>query len=459
MSLGKPSDAAPSSRLRALLERSATAPVHQPFGVVKNVVGMLVEVGGLRAAVGQTLEVAGDGGEGLELEVVGFKNGHLLATPLGSLSGIQAGALARLSERGASVTVGSALLGRIVDALGRPLDGGPPPSNTDGRYPIHRAPPSPFLRTPVHRPFATGVRAIDALLTLGVGQRVGIFAGAGVGKSTLLGMICRSSQAEVNVIGLVGERGREVGDFVRGALGQEGLARSVVVAATSDQPPLVRAHGAEAATALAEYFRDQGKSVLLVMDSVTRYAMALRETALAAGEPPATKGYPPSVFAALPRLLERAGTSPGKGVITALYTVFVEGDDLTDPIADAVRGILDGHIVLGRRLAERGHFPAIDVLASVSRLMPDVADAEHQKLASLVREAMGTYREASDLIQVGAYAAGSDPRIDGALVLVPKIEAFLQQGVNERTGFGEVRARLGALLSTMQVNRPGVRNG
>jgi flagellum-specific ATP synthase len=445
------------SRLSSLLQRCASAPVHEPLGVVKNVVGMVVEVGGLRAAVGQTLEVMAADGSALELEVVGFRAGRLLATPLGSLSGIQPGALARLSERGATIAVGPALLGRVIDAFGRPLDGGAPESGV-GRYPIHQVPPPPFNRKAVQQVFATGVRAMDALLTLGVGQRVGIFAGAGVGKSSLIGMICRSSQADVNVIGLVGERGREVGDFVRTALGVEGLKRSVVVAATSDQPPLVRAHGAEAATAIAEYFRDQGKSVLLVMDSVTRYAMALRETALAAGEPPATKGYPPSVFAALPRLLERAGTGPGNGVISALYTVFVEGDDLTDPIADAVRGILDGHVVLSRRLAERGHFPAIDVLGSVSRLAPDVTDQEHQKLAALVREAMGTYREASDLIQVGAYVAGSDPRVDGALVLIPKIEAFLQQGLYERTGFGEVKARLGALLSSFQVRGQGGRS-
>ncbi|HVZ32217.1 MAG TPA: FliI/YscN family ATPase, partial [Polyangiaceae bacterium] len=264
----------------------------------------------------------------------------------------------------------------------------------------------------------------------------------------LLGMICRSSQADVNVVGLIGERGREVSDFVRSSLGAEGLSRSVVLAATSDQPPLVRAHGAEAATAIAEYFREQGRSVLLVMDSVTRYAMALRETALSAGEPPATKGYPPSVFAALPRLLERAGTSTGAGVITALYTVFVEGDDLTDPVADAVRGILDGHIVLSRSIAEKGHFPAIDVLQSISRLAPEVTDAAHQNACSMVREALGTHREASDLIQVGAYVSGSDPRIESALQLVPKIQGFLRQGLSERTPFGQSKARMQALLTT-----------
>ena len=439
--------------LSRLIEHAQKDQVHEPEGVVLDVVGMVVEVGGLRAAVGQTLEVRTDHGTSLELEVVGFRSDRLLASPLGSLSGVHAGAPARLSDRGATVGVGPDLLGRVFDAFGGPLDGGPKLSLAE-RYPIHRAPPPPFGRKPVKDVFSTGVRAVDSLLTLGVGQRVGIFAGAGVGKSTLLGMICRSSQADVNVVGLIGERGREVSDFVRQSLGVEGLARSVVVAATSDQPPLVRAHGAEAATAIAEYFRERGKSVLLVMDSVTRYAMALRETALSAGEPPATKGYPPSVFAALPRLLERAGTSTGDGVITALYTVFVEGDDLTDPIADAVKGILDGHIVLSRGLAEKGHFPAIDVLQSISRLAPEVTDQAHQGLASLVREALGTYRDASDLIQVGAYVAGSDPRVDSALSMVPKVNTFLRQSLGETTPFGQVRARLQALLSSQGQSHP-----
>jgi len=436
------------SLLSRMIDQASKAQVHEPVGVVQDVVGMVVEVGGLRAAVGQTLEVRTEHGSVLELEVVGFRSDRLLASPLGTLAGVHSGAAARLSDRGASVGVGPELLGRVFDAFGTPLDGGASLSLGE-RYPIHRSPPPPFGRKPVQAVFSTGVRAVDSLLTLGVGQRVGIFAGAGVGKSTLLGMICRSSQADVNVVGLIGERGREVSDFVRSSLGAEGLARTVVVAATSDQPPLVRAHGAEAATAIAEYFRERGKSVLLVMDSVTRYAMALRETALSAGEPPATKGYPPSVFAALPRLLERAGTSTGDGVITALYTVFVEGDDLTDPIADAVRGILDGHIVLSRGLAEKGHFPAIDVLQSISRLAPDVTDQNHQAAAGLLREALGTYRDASDLIQVGAYVPGSDPRVDNALTLVPKINAFLRQGLNEKTPFGQARARMQALLSNL----------
>lgn len=431
--------------LREIHRHLTTAAVHQPVGVVQDVVGMVVEVGGLRAAVGQTLVVRTDSGDELELEVVGFRANRLLATPLGRLSGVHAGASARLTDRDANVGVGHALLGRVVDPFGRPLDGLPPPQLSE-RYPISRAPPAPFGRKPVALAFSTGIRAVDTLLTLGVGQRLGIFAGAGVGKSSLLGMICRSSLADVNVVGLVGERGREVSDFVRTSLGPEGLARSVVVAATSDQPPLVRAHGAEAATAVAEFFRDQGSSVLLVMDSATRYAMALRETALAAGEPPATKGYPPSVFAALPRLLERAGTSTGAGVITGLYTVFVEGDDLSDPVADAVRGILDGHVVLSRSLAEKGHFPAIDVLQSISRLAPDVTDGPQRELSRRVREALGTYRDAADLIQVGAYVEGTDPRIDAAVALVPRINDFLRQPLSETTNFGEAWARLHALL-------------
>jgi flagellum-specific ATP synthase len=286
---------------------------------------------------------------------------------------------------------------------------------------------------------------MDGLLPLGIGQRMGIFAGAGVGKSTLLGMICRSSQADVNVVGLIGERGRELNDFVRNALGPEGLARSVVVTATSDQPPLVRARGAEAATAIAEHFRDQGKSVLLVMDSVTRYAMALREAALAAGEPPATKGYPPSVFAALPRLLERAGTSSGPGVITALYTVFVEGDDLGDPVADAVRGVLDGHVILSRELAEAGHFPAVDVLKSVSRLAQDIAGPVDLASAVAIRGLLAAYHDAKDLIQLGAYVAGSDPRVEAARAALPEIHAFLQQRLDDRSGLPETLVRLHAL--------------
>jgi FliI/YscN family ATPase len=431
------------------IERTRTAPVHTPCGVVLEVVGLIVEVGGLRAAVGDTLAVQASSGEAaLELEVVGFRAGRLLTTPLGSLAGVRPGTRVTRTNRGATVPASMGLLGRVLDSFGRPMDGGPAPE-PERHVPVHAPPPPPFARRPIDRGFSTGIRAIDAMLPIGVGQRMGIFAGAGVGKSTLLGMICRSSQAEVNVVALVGERGRELNDFIRLSLGPEGLSRSVIVAATSDQPPLVRARGAESATALAEFFRNQGKSVLLVMDSVTRYAMALREAALAAGEPPATKGYPPSVFAALPRLLERAGTGNSRGVITALYTVLVEGDDLSDPIADAVRSILDGHIVLSRELAERGHFPAIDVLQSVSRLAPEIAHEADLRASAQIRDTLATYREVADLIQVGAYVPGSDPRVESARMAMPQIEAFLRQGIDERVSAEEARARMAALVRSM----------
>jgi len=436
--------------LERYVETAETASVHQPSGVVLEVVGLLVEVGGIQAKVGDTLQVVSDNRQ-LEIEVTGFRGGRLLATPLGDIAGLQPGARAFRSERGTKIRVGADLLGRIVDAFGNPLDDlGPLTAKVE--YPLLAAPPPAVARRPIQQPFCTGVRTIDGLLTLGGGQRVGIFAGAGVGKSTLLGMICRSSQADVNVIGLVGERGRELNEFVRDVLGPEGLARSVVIAATSDQPPLVRARAAHAATAIAEYFRDQGKSVLLVMDSVTRYAMALREAALAIGEPPATKGYPPSVFAALPRLLERAGTAGGEGMITALYTVLVEGDDLSDPVADATRSILDGHIVLTRPLADRGHFPAIDVLGSVSRLAGALSSPVQLRAAAQVRDMMATYRSAIDLIQVGAYVPGSDPKVDAACRSMPEVDAFLRQSINERSSLEEALLRVQrlAILSGAQ---------
>jgi FliI/YscN family ATPase len=443
--------------LERYLQRAQSTILHDPSGVVLDVVGLIVEVGGLRAAVGDSLAVESKTGEALEIEVVGFRAGRLLTTPLGPLAGVRPGDRVIKTNRGATVPAGDALLGRVVDSFGHPLDGKPAPQGTTKR-PVHAPPPSPFERQPINKPFATGVRAIDGMLPLGVGQRMGIFAGAGVGKSTLLGMICRYAQADVNVVGLIGERGRELNDFIRNSLGADGLARSVVVAATSDQPPLVRARGAESATAIAEHFRDQGKSVLLVMDSLTRYAMALREAALAAGEPPATKGYPPSVFAALPRLLERAGTSGGKGVITALYTVLVEGDDMSEPVADTVKSIIDGHMVLARSLGERGHYPAIDVLQSVSRLATEVTAEPDLKAAMAVRELLATYREAQDLIQVGAYATGSDPRVDASIAAAPQIDAFLQQKVSENTSAAQTRARLQVLAKLKDgAPKPGVR--
>lgn len=433
-------------RLDKYARAVSVAPPHRPTGVVLEVVGLVVEVGGLQAGVGDILEVATDREHPLGLEVIGFRSGRLLATPLGAITGVHPGATVVKSGRGSTVGVGMGMLGRVVDAFGTPIDGMPAPE-TEEYYPVHAPPPHPFARRPIETPLETGLRALDGLLTLGRGQRIGIFAGAGVGKSTLLGMICRSTQADATVIGLIGERGREVNDFVRAALGKEGLKRSLVVAATSDQPPLVRARGAETATAVAEYLRDQGLNVLLVMDSLTRYAMALREAALASGEPPATKGYPPSVFAALPRLVERAGTSSGPGVITAFYTVLVEGDDLSDPVADATRSLLDGHIVLSRALAERGHYPAVDVLQSVSRLASAVAAPETIRDAIALRDMLASYREAIDLVQVGAYVAGTDPRVDLALRMVPHIDAFLRQDSDSRVAMTETLARMREIAS------------
>ena len=421
-----------SSPLRVDLSRyTARAAAAQPFvveGRVRDVVGVIVGVEGLMAPVGAQLELD-LGGRTLRLEVLGFREGRLLTAPLGDTAGIAPGMRVRPREDGALAPVGDALLGHVVDAFGTPTDW--ELSGPTERAPVRAAPPPALTRRAITEPLGTGVRALDALLPLGLGQRVGLFAGTGVGKSTLLGMLCRHASADVIVVGLIGERGREVGDFVRQVLGEQGLARSVVVAATSDEPPLVRARGALYATTLAEHFRARGKRVLLVMDSVTRYAMALREATLAAGEPPLTKGYTPTVFASLPSLMERAGTCDGPGSITAVYTVLVEGDDLNDPIADAVRGVLDGHIVLTRKLADKGLFPAIDVLRSVSRLAQDLCPPQHLEDIARVREMLGTYEDAADLIQIGAYVAGSDPRVDRARAAMPRIEALIRQSLVE----------------------------
>ncbi|MBX3196761.1 MAG: FliI/YscN family ATPase [Labilithrix sp.] len=419
------------------------APLARAEGRVEKVVGLLVEISGLDGAVGRELEIDLPGRR-VTLEVIGFRDGRLLAAPLGPTSGIAPGARVRLRTSEASAEVGEALLGRVIDAFGRPLDQRAPP-RCAARSPLHAEPPAPFARRPIDTPLETGVRALDALLSFGEGQRIGLFAGTGVGKSTLLGMLCRHANADVIVAALIGERGREVGDFVRHAIGPESLSRCVVVAATSDAPPLVRVRGALRATAIAEHFRKQGKRVLLVMDSVTRYAMALREASLAAGEPPLTKGYTPTVFAALPPLLERAGRDSGPGSITAVYTVLVEGDDMNDPIADTVRGILDGHVILSRKLGDRGHHPAIDVLRSVSRVARDVSTSEHVGAAGRVRELLAAYEEAADLIQIGAYVPGSDARVDAARTLHPAIEALLRQPPDEVTSRGETIARLRAI--------------
>jgi FliI/YscN family ATPase len=424
------------------IERVDTMP---PSGRVIRTVGLLIESQGPRVSVGATCDVIGrEGSPSLTVQVVGFRDGVVLAVPLGDTVGVQPGDRIVARGRALDMAVGPGLLGRVIDALGQPLDGlGPVP--TTNRYPIYPTPLNPMDRDPVVAPLPSGVRAIDTLLTCGRGQRIGLFGGSGVGKSTLLGMLTRGTAADVIVVALVGERGREVRGFIEHDLGPEGLKRSVVVASTSDNPPLLRLRAAYAATSIAEYFRDQGLNVLLLMDSVTRFAMAQREVGLAAGEPPTTKGYPPSVFALLPTLLERAGAVRGRGSITAMYTVLVDGDDHNEPIADAVRSILDGHIVLSRDLASRYHYPPIDVLQSVSRTMPDVTDVAHRQRAAQVREWMSAIRDTEDLVSVGAYVPGSNPKIDAARAKADAIRAFLCQDADTLYGFPDARRALDAL--------------
>lgn len=403
-------------------------------GKVSKVIGLTIEVIGIRAFIGEVCTVINDKNNRIPCEVVGFKENIVILMPLGELIGISPGCLVVPTGNQLSAICSEKLLGQVLDGLGRPLEG---LQILEGqRYPLDAQPPDPLKRRRIKDVIPTGVRAIDGFLTCGEGQRIGIFAGSGVGKSTTLGMIAKYAQADVNVISLIGERGREVKDFIERDLGEEGMKKSVVVCATSDQPALVRLKGAFTATAIAEYFRDQGKKVILMMDSVTRFAMAQREVGLAIGEPPATKGYTPSVFAMLPRLMERAGMS-SQGSITAFYTVLVDGDDFNEPIADAVRGILDGHIVLSRALAAKNHYPSIDVLSSISRLMSEVAEDEHKKAASLGRELLSVYKEQEDLINIGAYVKGTSPKIDKAIFYNPKLNDFLIQKVSEHNEFNE----------------------
>jgi len=368
-------------------------------------------------------------------EVVGFKDKHVLLMPIGDMSGIGPGNLVVAADKDLEVGVGPALLGRVLDGLGRPIDD-KGPLEIEQYYPVENTPPNPMTRPRIHQILPLGVKCIDGLLTVGKGQRMGIFAGSGVGKSTLMGMIARNTKADINVIALIGERGREVRDFLERDLGEEGLKRSVVVIATSDQPALIRLKGALVATAIAEYFRDCGKDVLLLMDSLTRFSMAQREIGLAVGEPPVTRGYTPSVYALMPKLLERSGTSD-RGSITGLYSVLVDGDDMNEPITDTARGILDGHIALSRQLAHRNHYPAVDVLASISRVMNDIVDDEHKKSANELRRNLAVYRDAEDLINVGAYVKGSNPAIDRSIALIQGINDFLTQGTTERFTYNE----------------------
>ncbi|HUU27102.1 MAG TPA: flagellar protein export ATPase FliI [archaeon] len=418
-------------------------------GKVNRVVGLIIESIGPAVSLGQICRIRSrDGSREDKAEVVGFKENKVILMPLGAMEGIAPGCEVIADKSMFSVNVGPSLLGRVIDGLGSPLDGKEPLDLPD-RVSVYRQPPNPMHRSRINKPIPTGIRAIDGFLTCGKGQRVGIFSASGVGKSVMLGMIARNTEADVNVIALIGERGREVRDFIERDLGEEGLKRSVVVAATSDQPALVRLKGAFVATAIAEYFRDQGMDVMLLMDSVTRMAMAQREIGLAVGEPPTTKGYTPSVFAMLPRLMERAGKLE-RGSITGLYAVLVDGDDLDEPISDAMRSILDGHIVLSRKLASLNHYPAIDVLNSVSRVMIDVVAPEHRKEVQEVLESMAVYRESEDLINIGAYHPGSNPNIDKAIRVINPINEFLRQDINERTSYEQTLERLKTLYAKLE---------
>jgi ATP synthase in type III secretion protein N len=423
----------------ALRAKLADTSALEPVGTVRAVTGLSVRLALPGARVGDVV-VLRRRGEPLRAEIVGFDQGEAVAIPLGELNGV--GVDDPVESTGAPLDVGTgqALLGRVLDGLGRPADGKPLPEGLE-RVPVDRAPPAALGRRPVSEPLSTGVRAIDGLITLGVGQRVGLFAGSGVGKSTLLGAIARGTSADTVVVALVGERGREVGDFLEHSLGEAGRKRSVVVVATSDAPALERLKAVQVATAIAETFRDRGKNVMLLVDSVTRVARAQREVGLAAGEPPARRGYPPSVFALLPRLLERSGQG-ATGSITAVYTVLVEGGDMDEPIADEVRGILDGHIVLDRRIAARGHYPAIDVTVSLSRVMDAVVKPEHANAARAVRALCASYEEKRDMITLGAYAKGSDPRVDRAIAALPELEGFLRQSPGDVAGFDQTVAEL-----------------
>ncbi|AKP46865.1 MULTISPECIES: flagellar protein export ATPase FliI [Bacillus] len=421
-----------------LIHKIANIASYQQYGRVKRVVGLMIESQGPDCSVGDICYIypsQKQSDKKILAEVVGFRDEMVILMPYTHLSEIAPGSLVESEGKPLEIKVGSALIGKIVDPLGMPMDGSVLPRGLSS-IATDQEPPNPLKRPPISERLEVGVRAIDSLLTVGKGQRVGIFAGSGVGKSTLLGMIARNTKADLNVIGLIGERGREVREFVERDLGPEGLSRSIVVAATSDQPALMRIKGAYTATSIAEYFRDKGFNVMLLMDSVTRVAMAQREIGLATGEPPATKGYTPSVFAILPKLLERTGTSE-KGTITAFYTVLVDGDDMNEPIADTVRGILDGHIVLDRNLANKGQFPAIHVLKSISRLMNTLAEEDHKHAAAKIREMMSTYLNAEDLINIGAYKKGSSEDIDKAIAYYPKIVSFLKQDVNEKSTMEE----------------------
>lgn len=441
--------------LRRYRQRATRALTLIPEGRLVRMVGLTLEAEGLEIPVGGRCEVVSTQGARIEAEVVGFSGERVYLMPVGSLSGLTPNARVIPTQHSREVPVSRALLGRVLDGTGRPLDGRGP-VECDARVSLDGRPINPLTRKPIHEPLDVGVRGINGLLTVGRGQRMGLFAGSGVGKSVLLGMMTRYTAADITVVGLIGERGREVNEFVQNILGPEGMARAVVIAVPADNPPLMRLHGAMLATAIAEYFRDEGENVLLLMDSLTRFAQAQREISLAIGEPPATKGYTPSVFARLPHLVERAGNGDvGGGSITAFYTVLTEGDDQNDPIADSARAVLDGHVVLSRRIAESGRYPAIDIESSVSRLMNEIADPGHLQAARTFKQLYAMYQQNRDLISVGAYRRGSDPRVDEAIDFFPRLEAFLQQDMREAVDFRQSLRSLEQLLgnqSRLNVN-------
>lgn len=414
-------------------------------GRITKIIGLVIESHGPSINLGELCYIyPRNSTRPIRAEAVGFREDRVLLMPLGEMQGIGPGCEVVSSQSLMKCKVGPNLLGRILDGLGQPMDGkGPIISEED--YPIQNVPPEPLSRRRITEPVSVGIRALDGMLTLGKGQRMAILAGSGVGKSTLLGMIARNTSADINVIALIGERGREVREFIERDLGEAGLARSVVVVSTSDQPALLRIKGANTATAIAEYFRDQGLDVMLMMDSLTRVAMAQREVGLTVGEPPATRGYPPSVFAMMPKLLERSGTGP-KGSITGMYAVLVDGDDMNEPVADTVRSIVDGHIVLSRRLASQNHYPPIDVLSSISRVMTDVVDDNHRDCSMRLRALMATYQEAEDLINIGAYVGGSSPEIDIAIQKYPFIKKFLRQGMMEAMDYEQTVQQMKAIV-------------
>lgn len=420
----------------------------QVHGKVTEIVGLIVEAKGPKATLGEVCQIA-SGNEYVHAEVVGFKKGSVLMMPLDSAQGLAPGCRVSSTGEQATVPVGDALLGRVLNGLGKPIDDKPPIKCRE-MYPLYASPLNPLSRARIKAPLDLGVRAVNSLLTCGKGQRMGIFAGSGVGKSVLLGQMAKYSRADINVIGLIGERGREVREFLEKNLGPEGMSRSVVIVATSDTHPLVRMRAAYTATAIAEYFRDQGQDVLLMVDSLTRFAMAQREVGLSVGEPPTTRGYTPSVFSLMPKLLERSGTLEGAGSITGLYTILVEGDDFNEPVSDTARSILDGHIMLTRDLAATGHFPAIDVLRSISRVMPDLVDKELLETARFVQQILSVYRKAEDLINIGAYVKGSNPEIDYAIQMIGLINGFLRQGMDEHVSMEESHKALLKLFGKSQ---------